>query len=158
MEEIYMLEKLKFWKTNSIGGIVIGDVPSTLIGKGISMDINTLKGVESVRIDGNITGSIDITECLTIGETGQVIGNIAAGSIIIAGKVTGDINCGGIVQLTQTAKVFGNVHAPSIIIDEGAIINGKYIIGTPKESMNSIFIPIGKSHFEENQAILQKIK
>ena len=116
-----LLEKIKSLKSYLKGGVVVGNVPSTFISEKVIMDVNSITGADSVRVDGTLKGNINIDDECTVGQTGSVIGNISASSVIVAGNVVGDINSDGLVHLTSTAKVVGNVDAMNIIIDEGAV-------------------------------------
>lgn len=124
-----MLEKIKVLKNFFKGGVVVGKVPSTFIGENVILDVNSMTGAESVRIDGTVKGNINIEDECTIGQSGTVIGNISANSVIVAGRIVGDIISEGTVHLTSTAKVVGNIDAINIIVDEGAKLKGKYQIG-----------------------------
>lgn len=142
-----MLEKFKWWRKYT-GAVIIGDLPSTLIGEKIILDVNTLTGTESIRVDGTIRGNVDIEDALTVGETGNIIGNITAKSVTIAGSVVGNINSNSTIHITSTAKIVGDIRAIDIIVDEGAKLKGKYIIGDLEKDFQ--FNPVTRFSVQEN--------
>ena len=141
-----MLEKYKFWKKFT-GGVVIGDVPSTLVGEKVILDVNTLTGAESVRIDGTLKGNVDIEDVFTVGQTGSIYGNISAQTVTVAGNVVGNITSKGLIHITSTAKIVGNVQAVDIIIDEGAKLKGTFTIGDVEKDFQ--FSPVSRFGIQE---------
>ncbi len=120
------LEEPMFSKKNSP---LQAETPNTLIGKGVFLEAARMTGQESVRIDGNYKGEIDIDGTLVLGDTSNITGNIHAKYIVAAGFVDGNLSCDTILHMASTARIVGNVEAQSLIVDEGSQINGKYKIG-----------------------------
>jgi len=100
---------------------------ATVIGKSFAIQAArfTCEDSESIRIDGTVTGDIEIDGVLTISDTGCVDGNISAGSVRIAGRVTGNVQCQNALHLTSTADVMGDVLTSTLIVDDGAILLGR---------------------------------
>ena len=98
---------------------------STVISRGIKLEAAKLTGSESVEIDGEFIGDIEIDNLLTIGKTGSIVGNINIKNIEIEGTVNGNIYCRGIVRIKAAALINGNIETQSLIIDDGAQFNGK---------------------------------
>ena len=140
--------KMLNWKRNSEDNKILGGAPATLIGTNTSIDINSLTGTESIRIDGSLKGNVTIKECFIVGETGSVFGNIKADDVIIAGKVDGDIISSGAIQIMTTAIINGDVTARSINIEEGATVHGRYNIGALEKEFE--FMPVGRLVAQEN--------
>jgi cytoskeletal protein CcmA (bactofilin family) len=145
-----MLKLLKMfnWKQISGAKITIGDAPATLIGEKIILDVNSLTGSESLRVDGMVKGNINLESSFTVGEPGSITGNIKANSVIIAGSVVGNITSETIVHITSTAKIVGNIEALNIIVDEGAKLKGTYRIGDLEKDFQ--FNPISRFGIQEN--------
>lgn len=99
----------------------------TIIGKGFSIRAAhfTCEDDESIRIDGEVIGDIEIGGVLIISESGYVDGSIAASFVRVAGRVTGNIHCRNALHLAATADVLGDVRATSLIIDDGAVLLGR---------------------------------
>jgi cytoskeletal protein CcmA (bactofilin family) len=99
------------------------NVTDTLIGEGTQFE-GRIKSEASIRIEGAVTGDMECTGDVTIGELGVVRSNIIARNIIIAGSVHGNIITKGILKITATGKLYGNTTSASLMIDEGGIFQG----------------------------------
>ncbi len=84
------------------------------------------------RIDGNVSGNINVNSKLFIGEDATIFGNISALQIIVQGKVDGNIDCKTKVVICNSAVVNGDILAETIDIKEGSVINGSVIKRTGK--------------------------
>jgi cytoskeletal protein CcmA (bactofilin family) len=105
------------------------DMPNTVIGQGVLLEAARMTGRESIRIDGDFKGEIDIEASLVLGDTSVVTGDIRAQYIVVAGQVNGNIHCDTIVHFASTAQVYGDVVTRSLIMDEGSQVNGRYSVG-----------------------------
>ena len=83
----------------------------------------------SVRIDGRMKGNITTTETVTIGNAGQVEGDIVARDVIIGGKVSGSIKAEGKVTLEESSVFTGELKTKKLVIVEGAVFNGATEMG-----------------------------
>jgi cytoskeletal protein CcmA (bactofilin family) len=99
------------------------DITDTLVGEGSQFE-GRIKSEASLRIEGMVTGDIECTGDVTVGEHGVVKSNISARNIIIAGSVHGNIMTKGYLKITVTGKLYGNTTAASLMIDEGGIFQG----------------------------------
>lgn len=84
----------------------------------------TLKSEGNVRLDGQFTGTLDITGNVLVGETAKINADIDARNISIAGAVRGNIS-GNKVQLLRTGRIWGDIKASALTTEEGAFIDGK---------------------------------
>lgn len=75
----------------------------------------------SVHIDGKFEGVILEADMISIGKTGEVIGDIKANNLIVSGLLDGKIDCNE-VQILPEGKVIGNMKYNELIIEE----NGKF--------------------------------
>ena len=75
----------------------------------------------SVHIDGKFEGVILEADMISIGKTGEVIGDIKANNLIVSGLLDGKIDCNE-VQILPEGKVIGNMQYNELIIEE----NGKF--------------------------------
>src|SRR3984893_11249070 len=99
------------------------NITDTLVGEG-SLFEGRIKSEASLRIEGMVTGDMECTGDVTVGEHGVVKSNIIARNIIIAGSVHGNIITKGILKITATGKLYGNTTAASLMIDEGGVFQG----------------------------------
>ena len=96
---------------------------TTFIGPGAVF--KGLLGFEgTVCIDGKFEGQVDTIGTLIIGEAGEIIADIDAGTVICKGKVKGDVTATIKVEMHPLSKITGNVRSPSLSIEIGAKVEG----------------------------------
>ena len=96
---------------------------TTFIGPGAVF--KGLLGFEgTVCIDGKFEGQVDTIGTLIIGEAGEIIADIDAGTVICKGKVKGDVTATTKVEMHPLSKITGNVKSPSLSIEIGAKVEG----------------------------------
>ncbi len=84
----------------------------------------TTKG--TVHIDGKFEGVILEADIITIGITGEVIGDIKANNLVINGLFDGNIDCNK-VHILPKGKVIGNIKYNELLIDSDGKFEGKGI-------------------------------
>jgi cytoskeletal protein CcmA (bactofilin family) len=98
---------------------------STVIGKSVIIR-GDLSGNEDLYLDGDIEGTITLTESrLTIGPNARVRADIAVRDVIVFGNLTGNVQATGRVDLRQSASVNGDILAGRLSIEESAILKGR---------------------------------
>ena len=108
------------------------NAPNTVIGEGMILEAIRMTGQESVRIDGEYRGNLELDGSLVLGDSGVIAGNVEASYFLVAGEITGNIKCHTQLHFASTAKVNGDIEAQSLIVDEGSQISGRYRIGEPR--------------------------
>jgi cytoskeletal protein CcmA (bactofilin family) len=78
----------------------------------------------TVRIDGKFEGHVNTNDTLIIGETGDVVAEIVAGTVICKGRLKGTIVAATRVEMHASSKVFGDVKSPSLTMESGAVLDG----------------------------------
>ena len=78
----------------------------------------------TVRIDGKFEGHVNTNDTLIIGETGDVVAEIVAGTVICKGRVKGTIVAATKVEMHASSKVVGDVQSPSLTMELGAVLDG----------------------------------
>ena len=79
----------------------------------------------TIRIDGQLEGSLESTNKIIIGDSGQIKGNISALEAEVSGQIDGKVQCSGTLFLKKTAFITGDIFAAKLIIENGALFNGK---------------------------------
>lgn len=87
---------------------------------------------EDLLIQGKIKGSINHTSSLTIGNEGNVQGDIEAEYVTIEGRVKGDVRGSKSVTVKDSANVDGNIISPVVSILEGSTFNGSIDMSAKK--------------------------
>ena len=111
----------------------VGEI--AVIGHSIRID-GDLRGDEDLRIEGNISGTIQLpNHSLTIGREGKIKANVYAKTITVDGEINGDLYGSESVIIRATGRVIGNVIATRIGVEEGAQFKGS--IDMDPESVQS---------------------
>jgi cytoskeletal protein CcmA (bactofilin family) len=105
------------------------DSPNTVIGAGIVIEAARLTGRDSVRIDGEFKGNVELEGSLVLGDTGSITGDVRASYFLVAGEVNGNIYCDTQLHFASTARVVGDVSTPNLVLDEGSQVTGRYNVG-----------------------------
>ena len=100
----------------------------------------------TVRIDGKFEGQVTTADTLIIGETGHVMAEISAGTVICMGYVEGTVMASQKIEIHSTGKVVGSIKSPALHIELGGVFDGTCDM-TGKETK---IIPLVKA--EEMQA------
>ena len=78
--------------------------------------------------------TIETCGIVTVEKKGNVVADkIHCGGMIVRGKVKGKILSRGPVLVGPEAEIKGDVTAPAIAVGAGAVLEGRYQIGSPPE-------------------------
>ena len=78
----------------------------------------------TVRIDGKFEGQVTTKDTLIIGETGHLMAEISAGTVICMGYVEGTVTASQKIELHSTSKVVGNIKSPALYMELGGVLDG----------------------------------
>jgi cytoskeletal protein CcmA (bactofilin family) len=81
-------------------------------------------GIESLRIEGNVEGTIHSEGEITIAPTGMVKGIINAKHLIVMGYVEGVFSVSECLEIHGTGCVEGDAEVGSLVVDEGGTLQG----------------------------------
>lgn len=98
------------------------------IGRGTVIE-GEIRTESSIRIDGRVKGKLSCKNTLTVGEGGEIDGEIEAQNAIIGGKIKGKIFINEKLVLEPRSSLVGELKAKKLIIDEGAIFDGTSDMG-----------------------------
>ncbi|MBO4608869.1 MAG: polymer-forming cytoskeletal protein [Lachnospiraceae bacterium] len=113
---------------------------STLLGKG-SVVNGDFAAPGSARIDGKITGNVNVEGTLVIGTSGVIKGNVKCSGIIVGGDIEGNVIAPERAELASTSRIIGDIHTGNIIIDEKALFQGKIVMsenGVPERDRDKL--------------------
>lgn len=99
-----------------------------LIGAGtmIEGDITT-NG--DIRIDGALTGSINVKGKLVVGVSGTVEGEIICQNADVSGTIKGKIGVAELLSLKASSKLTGDIITNKIAVEPGATFSGSCSMG-----------------------------
>ena len=101
----------------------------------------------TVRIDGKFEGEVTTEDTLIVGQTGHLMAEISAGTVICMGRVEGTVMASKKVEIHSTSKVVGNVKSPALYIELGGVLDGTCDM-TGKDSK---IIPLVKQEEKEKK-------
>lgn len=84
-----------------------------------------IEGDGALRIEGEVTGDVQISGSLDIDAGGSVTGNIDAAEVAIDGALTGDVTSRGTVSIRAGAQVEGNMSGSEVALELGASFSGR---------------------------------
>ena len=112
----------------------------TLIGENCKI-IGSIQGEGTLKVDGNISGDLSLTDDLILGLSSCCKSNISCKNAFINGKVEGNITCENTLTIESCGKVKGDITVKNLIIKEGGILDGKctMVVQTPpEENLNEL--------------------
>lgn len=104
----------------------------TIISNGVKLE-GKITSAGSIRVDGTILGDVVTQGNVTVGEQGDVKGQINAGIIAIGGKVVGSVNAKEKLVLEAKANLKGDIFTKILVVEAGAKFDGKSNMGDVKE-------------------------
>ncbi len=84
----------------------------------------------NVRIDGRLNGDMTAEGNVTVGEGGEVNGEIKAEVINVGGTVNGSLNAREKVVLEAKSNLKGDLITKILVIEAGAMFDGKSSMGS----------------------------
>lgn len=78
----------------------------------------------TIRLDGGFEGNIS-ADCVIIGESGKVIGDITGKDLIIGGKINGNVRVTESVEIQPKGEVYGDIYTVRLTVAEGAVFEGR---------------------------------
>lgn len=99
----------------------------TIIGEDIVFK-GTLRFNNSLRLKGQMKGTIESNGDLIVDETGQVDADITVNSLSVNGVLRGNVEAREKIEVGKTGSVIGDIKTPSLDIQSGAKFSGNCIM------------------------------
>ena len=116
-----------------------GTDPAT-IGKSLQIKGEVI-GSESLYIDGNIEGTINLPDCrVTVSRDALVAANITAREVVVLGRVSGNVYASDRVDIRSEGSLTGDVTTGRITIGEGAYFKGGIDIRKASQGKNKVVV------------------
>ncbi len=96
----------------------------TIISNGVKLE-GKITSSGNIRVEGEIQGDILSQSNVTVGENGQVNGQINAGVIMIGGKVSGTVRANEKLVLESKGNLKGDIFTKILVVEAGAKFAGK---------------------------------
>ena len=103
-----------------------GEASMSIIGPGMRI-VGDLVTDGTVRVEGEIRGTIRATKAVVVGREGLVEGDIFTQDAVIGGRIRGSVQAESRLELQATCDIEGVVHARAqhLHLEEGARFNGQ---------------------------------
>ncbi|MEC7536428.1 MAG: polymer-forming cytoskeletal protein [Pseudomonadota bacterium] len=110
---------------------IIRKKPPSIISADLHI-VGDLEGDGEIQVEGRVDGNIRC-ESLTLGETGQVEGEIIVNTLRVFGTITDSVRA-HTVSMLENARMIGDVAHQKIEIRAGALVDGLYKHLKPEDS------------------------
>ena len=87
-----------------------------------------------VCIEGKFEGRVDTNGTLIISETGDILADIEAGTVVCKGTIRGNVTASQKIEMHPSSKIIGNVTSPSLSIEVGAKVEGSIDMSDKKKA------------------------
>ncbi len=113
---------------------------TTVIGADSSLR-GELQSKGTVRIDGTFDGNIQ-ADCVIVGESGLIRGDVVSRETTVGGKVEGTIRCSESAEITPKGQVRGDISTPKLSVAEGGLFEGRSHMLKATEAERSTVLPL----------------
>jgi len=103
-----------------------GDGPSkmdSILGAG-SFCKGSIKVDGGLRVDGTVDGEVVVSETLTVGREGVIIGDVSVNQAIVGGKIKGTVRAEHQLELQSGSRLEGDIFTRSLVIEDGVFFEG----------------------------------
>jgi cytoskeletal protein CcmA (bactofilin family) len=92
---------------------------------------------EELLVDGEVEGSLESQNLLTVGTHGKVRANIKAREVVIYGSVHGNVEATEKIAIREQGSLVGDIRTAGISIDDGAYFKGSIDIVRPEPKVTA---------------------
>jgi len=117
-------------KNESFGGVKSEE--TTIISNGVKIE-GKITSSGNIRVDGEVLGDIISQSNVSVGENGQVNGQINAEVITIGGKVSGTVKAKEKLVLDSKGNLKGDIFTKILVVEAGAKFDGKSKMGDQRD-------------------------
>lgn len=96
----------------------------TIISSGVVIE-GKVNSNGNIRVDGTIKGDITAQGNLTVGESGNIQGQLTGDTVTIGGKVEGSVNAKDKLVLESKSVLKGDIVTKILVVEPGAFFEGK---------------------------------
>jgi cytoskeletal protein CcmA (bactofilin family) len=86
--------------------------------------VGQVSSEEELFVDGELEGTVESRNRLTIGPNSKVTANIKAKEVVVFGTVRGNVDSETRVSLRSGASIVGDIKTAGIVIEDGAYFKG----------------------------------
>ena len=119
-------------KNETFGGVKSEE--TTIISNGVKIE-GKITSSGNIRVDGEILGDIISQSNVSVGENGQVNGQINANVITIGGKVSGTVKAKEKLVMDSKGNLKGDIFTKILVVEAGAKFDGKSKMGDSTDNV-----------------------
>jgi cytoskeletal protein CcmA (bactofilin family) len=86
--------------------------------------IGDIKSTGDIRIDGSLTGNLNVKGKVVIGPTGKISGEVICKNSEVSGYIEGKITVGELLSLKASSTIIGDIATLKLSIEPGAKFSG----------------------------------
>jgi cytoskeletal protein CcmA (bactofilin family) len=86
--------------------------------------IGDIKSTGDIRIDGSLTGNLNVKGKVVIGPTGKISGEVICKNSEVSGYIEGKIAVGELLSLKASSTIIGDIATSKLSIEPGAKFSG----------------------------------
>lgn len=105
-----------------------GHSPETIIGPSVHVE-GDLKSQGNIQVEGAVSGAIQTSGNLMVGEAAKIRANVQAMNAQVSGYIKGNVTVSERLELSPKARIDGDVVAKVLAVAEGAQLNGRCQMG-----------------------------
>jgi cytoskeletal protein CcmA (bactofilin family) len=83
-----------------------------------------IKSTGDIRIDGSLTGNLNVKGKVVIGPTGKISGEVICKNSEVSGYIEGKITVGELLSLKASSTIIGDIATLKLSIEPGAKFSG----------------------------------
>ena len=99
----------------------------TIVGQGAKLE-GTIVSAGSMRVDGQVKGTIQADGDVMLSAQSQVEADIRAENVSVAGRFKGNIMVKGKAELARGGRIDGNITSKTLVVQEGGIFHGQSLM------------------------------
>ncbi len=123
----------------------------TIIGQGAKLE-GTVVSAGSLRVDGQLKGSIQAEGDVLLSAQSVVEADIKAANVSVAGSFKGDVAVKGTAELARGGRIEGNITSKTLVIQEGGVFSGQSIMGADVKPPATTASPPAPQPSQQQQA------
>jgi cytoskeletal protein CcmA (bactofilin family) len=114
-----------------------------------------IEGAEELTVAGTVDGEIHLRGTLRLLEGGRLRGQASVWEALIAGRTEGSVMASDRAEILATAQVEGEIRARRLTIVEGALVNGRLVVGPPETHLSRLQLIEEAVRWEEARRLPQ---
>lgn len=97
-----------------------------------------IEGSEELTVAGTVDGEIRLRGTLRVLESGHLRGQVTVWQASICGRTEGTLMASEKAEILSTAHIDGEIRARRLTMVEGALVNGKIVVGPPDAQLSKL--------------------